>query len=186
MPLAMKRRLATLAAAASLVLCVATLALWVQSYRAPGQAYRAYVLKESASSTSLQIVVSFTWANGLLAIGKFDGDVVRRSVERHREHQPFIRWYWLSGNYIRSRSGVLGFSKEPVVYARGNPIGVKVTIPCWFPVLIFSVLPVAWGLRMRRGYRARRGACPACGYDLRATPARCPECGAVPAAAAAR
>ncbi len=50
------------------------------------------------------------------------------------------------------------------------------------------LLPLAWVAAQwrsnTRGHRSGRSLCRACGYDLRATPGRCPECGAVPKAAA--
>ena len=56
--------------------------------------------------------------------------------------------------------------------------GIEVTLPAWFPALLFAILPAFW-LRRRRIERKRNriGFCQKCGYDLRATPQRCPECG---------
>jgi hypothetical protein len=54
--------------------------------------------------------------------------------------------------------------------------------PCW----LLAILIGFWGVRIaRRNKEHAPSHCPTCGYDLRATPDRCPECGTIPAKAPA-
>ena len=78
-----------------------------------------------------------------------------------------------------------GFGYESFVYEASDSEGeltdtglrgFSVAFPLWFPAALFAVLPAA---RLYRRVRRKHppGHCRRCGYDLRATLARCPECG---------
>jgi len=51
-------------------------------------------------------------------------------------------------------------------------------VPYWFAELVLLATAVwAWRYVRRQSRRAAGRLCARCGYDLRATPERCPECG---------
>ena len=59
--------------------------------------------------------------------------------------------------------------------------GRDVSVPYWLAAVVLAMPATLWLAargRRRRRWRRERGLCVVCGYDLRATPARCPECGA--------
>jgi len=83
------------------------------------------------------------------------------------------------------RSGVLGFSLQRSTLAdvqTGRMIRqLTFTLPHWFVIALSCGIMIVPIRRHRRIKRQRRwgeaGCCIQCGYDLRGSPDRCPECG---------
>ena len=57
-------------------------------------------------------------------------------------------------------------------------------VPYWLLTTLTLILPtfctIRWLRHRSTAHRQHAGLCPTCGYDLRATPNRCPECGTIP------
>ena len=75
------------------------------------------------------------------------------------------------------------FAKMGFRYLRITSAGMRrwnLVLPLWFIAAIAALLPSLWWNRRRMSRKSiRLGLCLSCGYDLRATPDRCPECGTV-------
>jgi hypothetical protein len=202
----------------SLLLCVATIALWVRSYwhddeiahinqnewiQGDGQGDDSHFVlrgvgmgsargKLCLASQSLRIdgtgsfifAESFGQTNSPLSAGWhrepgnvpasiFAGPIPLSALGFHLDRQHHEQEFSLGE--IRA-----GAPRSPgMTWTTAD--ATRLFFPHWILVLLTAIMPAAWFILRIRRRRFGPGRCRTCGYDLRATPDRCPECGNVPA-----
>jgi hypothetical protein len=171
----MRRRLLNLLTALSLLLCVAAVALWVRGHWVGD----GIVVSSGRYHHSLDSSLGFLdyeccWERPRpvrKTLPMTPGRGFRRTRWEPAEWETrlppeagrFLGFAWGSGEKVYQ-------SRDPFVWVR---------VPYWSVVAALAAVP-AWrfSARARRAARIRNSVCPGCGYDLRATPGQCPECGA--------
>jgi hypothetical protein len=174
--------------AMSLLLCLGMAGLWVRSYSRDDQFSRIQMWMggdprgDEGRFFSLHLVSS----RGRLSGERVHGYTIPG-------YEPFcpLQWKWFRlppgsrsevyPDTVWGRRGLLLIRHPPGKSHADNLTSELIFgVPHWLPTLLFSLLPLHRLIKILRRSRCfAAGLCPVCGYDLRATPARCPECGTV-------
>jgi hypothetical protein len=167
-----KRRVFNVLTVVSAVLCVATAALWVASFS------RAFEIGYRPSPTRLWYL---NCSAGQMFIVRRTGPLTPGPGSPQQGRFTWLTYPHppLGPTNRHTAFSFLGFEMHSrMVSASANLVAV--IWPCWAVVLSTLLLPARW-LQLRWIARRKRiaGMCMNCGYDLRATPERCPECGSV-------
>jgi hypothetical protein len=185
-----KQRPFNVLAGVSLLLLIATAVLFIRTFIAndfcelslPGATHGMVLYKWEFDTTSargvVEVMVTHAWET---AKGQQDLDDQREIFQgstswSHDAEYPH--------DVEPSRHQLFNFAFDII---KSSPDGLNadrgilLRIPLWFLLVILSIVPARWiQRRVRAKQQASSTMCQSCGYDLRATPGRCPECGAVP------
>jgi hypothetical protein len=164
----MAKRLLNLLTLLSLLLCVAVVALWVRSYLVQDHL--------TVRRPHRHITVGTEYGAFVIFHTSYDDDI-GTSWNWNVEPLPYQPGLSPLALALVTIEATQGFSPQTLV----------IVLPQWAVAAVFGTFPVG---RLIRHHRSRRrhgsDACRRCGYDLRATPDRCPECGTIAAAEPAR
>ena len=181
-----KRHLFNTLALTSLVLGLMTAALWIRSGRDPNGIERIYYVHDRAygvcSMSGMVIIGVFwnlRWAESESPEFHWVRDEGMLTDGYLTYFLTFTAAHWACPFGVICPFGVVSFEQTN---SDGVSVGERAVIaPDWSVMLACLALPLTTlGRHLVRRRRNRVGRCPSCGYDLRATPDRCPECGAVP------
>lgn len=168
----MQRRLRTIIASLSLLMCVAICMLWVRSYRLTDIV--ACDPQDTPAGGSEWFARSETgavyFAHNMHLVNGFTSPGCRWGAN---PVDPRIAGFRVNTNNGGFNLGSFGLG----LYRSPNRLhsNTVIKLPHWSMALLFSLMPTSW-LFVRRS-RSPAGCCQSCGYNLRASPNRCPECG---------
>lgn len=171
----MRRRVLDILAMLSALLLVTTAALWVRSYRVwdywiHDAGRHSYAIRTNCGAVCFRHMTPPPrarprWSHEAYSASR--GFTLRPPISDRRA----LGFLWESGTVVEPTS--MSNVPQRMQYA-------TIVVPDWALVCIFGSIAAA---RARVIIRNRRrfalGHCATCGYDLRATPNRCPECGAI-------
>jgi hypothetical protein len=187
-----RRRLLNLLTLLSLLLCVAVCVLWVRSLR-EYELVRVHYNRPPRPDGTGGYFLAVSWFSGWLEF-RFERQWFSRAyldslppdaaARFPSYYPPGLRWAFKGAPETRLMNGMsTGYRAQHFADDRDPRRADRwfLTVPHWLPAALLIALPGArlgHSLRCRLNRRRNPGLCAACGYDLRATPDRCPECGA--------
>ena len=178
----MRHGLFTLAAALSLLLCMAAIILLIGSWSRGGRMFRiSFPGAIRSDGTRTQYVIEL-----------YASRVGAGAVRVLTPPPPPVSLAWVNSRrvFIWRRAGIdlmfgenvsygAHWQNRPPNFVAYDAMTDYVGCPLWMLIALGLPLPLIWLRRQLRLRWARQliGCCKRCGYDLRATPSRCPECG---------